>query len=65
MPRAEIEYRERPKGPLTLYAHREGSKTDIRESAELLLAELRREGFKKAVVFIDGKRIQLSRKEDD
>ena len=54
-----ITYRERPKETPILWAWREGTKDEIRESAEELLRGLREEGFKRAAVYVDGHRINL------
>lgn len=60
MSEARIEYRERPRGDLKLWAIRAGTRNEIRESAEKLLIDLRLE-LRRPAVFVSGKRIQLSK----
>lgn len=60
MSEARIQYREQARGVLELWGIRVGTRTEIRESAEDLLADLREEA-PRASVFVNGKRIQLSK----
>lgn len=60
MSEGRIQYRERPRGELELWGIRVGTRTEIRTSAEDLLADLREEA-PRAAVFVNGRRIQISK----
>ena len=57
MTTALITYRERPGWPESVWGWKQGTRAEIRESAERLLADLRAEGLKRPAVFVDGRRI--------
>lgn len=63
MSEGRIEYRDRPRGEKQLWAIRVGTRNEIRESAENLLRELRGE-YTRASVFVNGRRVQLTRSEE-
>lgn len=55
---ARIEYRETPSSERELWAIRVDTWAQIRESAQDLLRDLR-EGHKRALVWVNGRRVQL------
>jgi len=61
MPKARITFRHRRGEEPGLWANREGTRREIRESAENLLADLQEEGHRTPAVYVDGHRIQRRR----
>jgi len=63
MIRAEINYRDRPRDPVMFWAIREGSRTEIRDSARGLLTSMREEeGLRSPAVWViwpNGKRERI------
>ena len=49
---AEIHYRDRPSADPELWAQKEGTKTEVRESARDLLQSMREDGQRSCAVFI-------------
>lgn len=61
MPCKRIFYRAHPRDDVLLWAWRRGTLAEIRRSAEERLEELREEGYRQAVVWIEGERIRVKR----
>jgi len=56
-----IELQRKPRGRIEFWAYRVGTRAQAIESARELLEDMREQGFTKAKVFINGKRIMIRR----